>query len=487
MRICLLHDIFRVNLFGQGGQNNTSQMWERVLAPLLGGIGHELVRPPAFTGDEPAPLVEMARRHRLAPEVASWSWLYSNPAARPLVREMLERHVLAPMGGADLVLGWELSPNMLRALAAFGLPTIEFNLDAVRFGPDLFLRLRSSHAPLAARLDPYVVPDSALRAHAAALAAAIPPPPPHRPAVLFAGQVADDSSLIRDGALAGIAPHVPAIRAALQPGEALLLKPHPHGAPHSDIRLLHAAFPAARIVTDNIYALLAAPWLRRVVTMTSSVATEAELFGTPALRLLTPDQSPALLPELSAYRRIDARFLTAAFWRALLDGAPARHEPPPARIGQLFSRPWGRFTTPPTIQPRPLAPGARLECGAEAGLSTLLGFGWAPPEDDRIWAEGAMATLLLTPAAGGLRLRLHGAPGGSLALGLAIGLRAPTLEGERLALTCFLDPAAPAPVDVPIPPELCGAPVEVVLRFGAAREPWPRPRFALLRAEALPG
>lgn len=99
MRVCLLHDIFRAELFGQGGQNHVSRMWEQVLIPVLASLGHQLVRPPAFTMDHPPALRDLATAH---------------------------------------------------GFAALGQKVIEFNLDAVRFCPDLFLRARTDNPATAA-------------------------------------------------------------------------------------------------------------------------------------------------------------------------------------------------------------------------------------------------------------------------------------------------------------------------------------------------
>ena len=77
MRVCLLHDIFRAELFGQGGQNHTSAMLEQVLAPVLASLGHQLVRPPAFIMDRPPVLRDFAAAHGLAHDVGSWLRLYA--------------------------------------------------------------------------------------------------------------------------------------------------------------------------------------------------------------------------------------------------------------------------------------------------------------------------------------------------------------------------------------------------------------------------
>lgn len=456
MRICLLHDLFRTRQFGQGGQNRTAAMWAQVLGPVIAGLGHTLYRPGAFIEDE-VPVLEALG---LPPVTASWVRFYSHPEALPLVAEILDEHVLARPGGPDLVLGWELSPNMLRVLAARRVPTIEFNLDAVRFAPDLFLRARANRQGYRLRLAAHAVPDAPLRAHAARFAASLPAAPALPPATLFAGQVADDSSLIEGAALAGVSELLP----AFPPGPPLLLKPHPHGAPHPDIAALHGRFGNARVTTDNIYALLAAPHVKRVVAMSSSVLAEAALFGKPVTALITPDQHPDRLAEYGGYARLDARFLTAGFWRALLEGGPAAGAGGALSISGLFNRSWGRVAGLPQIERHALGAGTRYRFGAGQNGVGLLGLGWTRTGPDRSRTEAGLATIHLTPEAAPRGMRVHLHCHSASPTRLAVAARSPRLGGERGLASATLEAGFAQVVSLVLPPGLCGAPLELVLR-----------------------
>ena len=308
MRIALVHDVFRANPFSSGGQNRAAAFWQAQLAPVLAPLGHDLVRPAAFAPNSPPLLEQVADRHSLPRDRSSWISLFSDPALLPLVG-----HLLVGLKACDLVLGWELSPNIMRALTAQGMRFVNSSIDTIRFCPDVFLRVRTNDPVLSDRLAGHEVPTASLRAEARRLAQSMPPAPARPDSVLFAGQMEIDASLIAGAALARAAGLGAGIE-ALCAGRTLLLKPHPHCTLHPDIRALHAVLPGSRIVDDNVYALLAAPWLREVVTLSSSVADEAAMFDKPARRLVTPDwdRVEGVLPLLPDRRALRHRRLLAA-------------------------------------------------------------------------------------------------------------------------------------------------------------------------------
>jgi hypothetical protein len=400
LRIAIVHDVFRSEVFGLGGQNRAAAFWHAQLAPIFAALGHELVRPADFAPDRPPVLQQLAASHPLPPDRSSWMRLFSDPALLSTVSDML-----AGLRSCDLVLGWELSPNIMSALLAHGIRFVDASIDAIRFCPDLFLRLRTNDEVLAARLAALEVAQTNLRAVARQRADAVPPAPPRPDSVLFAGQMDIDSSLVVDARVARAAGSVARIEAACA-GRDLWLKPHPHCPLHTDIRALHSALPSSRIADDNVYALLAAPWLREILTLSSSVADEAELFEKPARRLVTPDW--AAVAGVSRFFRTDARFTTRAFWQKLLTGQDALSPDAPARaLRSMFSYRWGWSEAPPALIERGLAAGDRILFGAGGG-ARLCSFGWSAPEEWGVWSDGPLATLLMDIAgADGQRLRLR--------------------------------------------------------------------------------
>ncbi len=463
----MLHDVFRSELFGLGGVNRTAAFWHAVLAPKLALLGHRLTLPERWREDCPPALRGFAEQHRLAAEPASWVRLFSDPIWLPAVQTEL-----AVLRGVGLVLGWELSPNIMRALAALGIAFIDAGIDALRFCPDLFLRLRSNAPRLAETLAALAVPDA--RVHAATGNFRPAPAALTRNAVLFAGQMPIDASLIAGGALARAGDFAAPI-AAMLGGRRLLLKPHPHAAPHEDIRALHAAIPDSAIVTDPVYALLAAPGLAEVLTISSSVADEAAWFGKPARRLIVPDAAPGRMARVSPFHRIDAAFCTAGFWDRLLSHRPARIVPPePAArsLRQIFSYDWGWAAQHRPPSSRRIAPGMRLGFARDGTGTGCLGFGWSAAEDWGVWSDGELATLLLCPAGapGGLVLRLECLafvpdPGHPPALHV-------TSRPEGVVLHRVLKGQRPPLLEIAVPPALCGRGcVEIVFRLSDLSSP----------------
>jgi len=388
MKVALLHDLTRAVC--QAGHHGVAAMWCRLLAPGFAALGHRLDCPAEFAADRPEAVAALMRRCGLAPEPADWARLFSDPALVPEVEVLLDRLE------ADMVLGWELSPNLVRALLRHGVPVIDMSLAPLRFAPDLFLRLRASRPEWSAALAGLAVPAAAIGHAAGRVRQAVAPapgPPDRRGSVLFVGQTDLDASLIAGGRLAQVADHLDALDRLLAGGRPLLLKPHPHGERHADIRLLHRRFAQARMTTESIYTLLSGAEVETVATLTSSVAQEAPWFGRDAVALVTPDVAPERLTELSGFHIVAADIAAAGFWDRVLQGGradlPAAAALPLRRIFQLD---WGW----PPLPSRPAAVLTSEWHGVGRGQAgeAMLRFGWARPG-----AQGARAILPLATLA----------------------------------------------------------------------------------------
>ena len=251
MRIAFSCDLMRHGGDAGDAEANSAWLWP-LLRPVVEEIGHELV---LHTRDDPATAhAAQAAACGLDPSEA-WPLLYSDPAQTDAVRRT-SRTLLE----ADLVIGHELSPNQLHVLAQAGVPCVDLSVDPVRFGPELFLRVRTSDRVLADLLQRRHVPDAALADAVEAMrkrcgaSAGVP-----GPAVLFAGQTDADASLIEGARLRSVEPFIDRIRGLVEPGWRLLLKPHPYARSNADVRALHAAAPGSIFVQDNVYALPASP------------------------------------------------------------------------------------------------------------------------------------------------------------------------------------------------------------------------------------
>lgn len=384
MRVALLHDVTRSVC--QSGHHRAAAMWQAALAPAFAALGHELECPAMFAAERPEAVAALMRRAGLAPEPADWARLFSAPELLAEVEALV-----APLE-AELVLGWELSPNLVRALLRRGLPVIDMSLAPLRFAPDLFLRLRASRAAWAEALAAMEVPAQEVRQAAARMREAMAPEGGGRgDAVLFVGQTDLDASLIEGGRMAGVERHLGTLERMLAGGRRLLLKPHPHGERHEVVQLLHRRFPEAHIATRSVYALLSDPGIAGVATLSSSVAQEATWFGLPAVALATPDHAPERLPELSGFRVVKARVADPRFWDGVLGGAAVPEGGPALALRRMFRLDWGWPPMPPRAA---VAPGPDwVELGRGQPGEALLGFGWGRPEADGVRPAGPLATL----------------------------------------------------------------------------------------------
>lgn len=414
MRAVVLHDVLRSAC--QAGHHHVAELWCRLLAPALAPLGHSVSCPATFAAEVPEPVDAMLRRLGLARGPGAWARLYADPALVPEVAKLLD-HV-----DAELVIGWELPPNLLRALDARDIAVIDMSIAPLRFETDLYLRLRTNRAEWAARLAERAVPATLFANAARRLHEAFGPVARGAtvqggvPAVLFVGQTDLDASLIAGGILASVADHVPALEALLDGGAPLWLKPHPHGERHADIRMLHARFPQSRVVTDAIYCLLCDPGVGTVATLSSSVAEEAGWFGRRAVRLIAPDDGPGAVPGLSDYHIVSGQVVTAEFWRGVLLGAAGQKAAGHGiSLRRLFRLNWGWPPMPPRALPV-LTPDSPLALRRGGAGQAACVFGWQAPDGDGVRSAGVLATL-------GFR---RGWPGAAT---IAVTVRAPAGAG----------------------------------------------------------
>ncbi|MEJ1977340.1 MAG: hypothetical protein WDN49_15795 [Acetobacteraceae bacterium] len=126
---------------------------------------------------------------------AAWAATLSDP---DLLDEVTK--VCWPLQQFDLVVGYELTPNQMRFLAAAGTPFLDISIDPVRFAPDLFLKMRTNDDAVSRVLQAYDQPAETLLPHVAWLrsntARALPQDSPTTPCLLFAGQTDVDASLV---------------------------------------------------------------------------------------------------------------------------------------------------------------------------------------------------------------------------------------------------------------------------------------------------
>ncbi|QEN85802.1 hypothetical protein FZC33_06100 [Labrys sp. KNU-23] len=394
MKIATIHDIFRSSTLGMPEADPVIGHWfyNRFLQ-ILRPLRIEVERVSILVDGEPSILEGLAARHGWPRNKSGWAYVFSHPDAASVIMPTLER-----LRAFDLVLGFEMPPNLIRALHAHGQKLIDISIDPVRFCEDLFLRMRSNDPVLQTLIAEQSVPSSLIVAGAAELRARIQPLPAQPEAIVFAGQVPDDSSLIAGSRIQSATPFADRLN-EIAAGRQILLKPHPYAPANPDLATLHHALPKSRFTRDNIYALMAAPWLGAVVTLSSSVATEALYFDKPAIRLIDPDVEFVEPGVIGPFQRIDARASSAPFWGKLLDqaGQTQGPAPPVAPLRRLFGANWG------LPRPATVTASSSLSRGeTTTNIQPYCVFGWSGAEPDGVWSDGTLAVLQMPACNDGL-------------------------------------------------------------------------------------
>ncbi len=392
MRIMTTHDVFRSSVFNLPDPEESIGPWFwQWVTPHLTQLGHRTDRFTLMKDGTPKALIAAAAN--LPRDIEGWTYLFSDPRALDTAAALI-----APLLDADMVIGFEMPPNMIRVLSRMGKRFLDLGQDPIRFCPDLFLRVRGNDPALARKLTGWIVPDSAIQAAAGALKTRLGGNRDRPSGVLFAGQMPIDSSLIATAAVAHAGSFFDRIEQRVN-GRDLLLKPHPSAPNSPDLIALYQRFPDARFIDDNIYALLSHAGIEDVVTLSSSVATEAPYFGKTALPLINADHLAISPDAVSAFHRIDARVGTTAFWGALIDDLPAFMfvEAPARPLRQRFSVSWGFASDMDAIVRRQVAEGETIDFHASGRGPALCLFGWSEPEPWGIWSDGEAALLQFVP------------------------------------------------------------------------------------------
>jgi hypothetical protein len=227
--------------------------------------------------------------------------------------EWLEREVSLSWEGddygqTDLVIGFELSKAHEHSLRLRGIPFISFDIDPIRFMPDLCIRVLSNS-------DHFIFPEqwsldrSQIQFEANCVKASkYFQNGSHfsEGSVLVIGQTRNDRSVIHDGRYQWIGDYSETIKDMTGCGE-IYYKEHPY---HKDAREVCGLLGAHDVSQFNIYRLLATDQLSCVMGLSSSVLHEAEYFG---------KLTHAFLPLHKGVITVSAMdFLSIYFWSQVL-------------------------------------------------------------------------------------------------------------------------------------------------------------------------
>jgi hypothetical protein len=328
--VVVLGDFLRPDAQGRPGGTDRPTRW--LFNAVRGQIAVAAALPTALlTPSDDAELAAwLATQRSAAAADAFWA---AHFAALPW-SPALERLVLARLAGR-FCLTYEAPPYLLRLLDDIGVSWLDLRIHPVRFLDDLIFAVRAADATTQLALFARAVPESVVVATAGLCVAmgqfisdaAVP-----EDTLIVVGQRPLDATQIVDGRFFDAAEHVAEVERICRAHRAVVLKPHPSGDAHS--LLLAAAGSGGNVlgsIRDNLYRMLALPQVGAVLTVNSSIASEAPYFGKRVHTLAPPSFRFAWrgAADPALYASLDAQVLMPDFWRVVL----APHAPVSAADG----------------------------------------------------------------------------------------------------------------------------------------------------------
>jgi hypothetical protein len=290
-------------------------------------------------------LVHYRESHALLKSTCSWAKLVNTKIS--LEDEFYFTELLI----AELVIGWGLTPALMELLDRHRIPFVDVEVDPIRFGDDLLLRVRTNSSNLSEffsslHIDEVFFSSSVaeLRAFVARREAATVKA--DRSIGLFAGQCCIDLSTVESGRIVMPAERLKEISEIAQGVDTLFIKPHPFESEVHHLMALLDSIPNARMTRSNIYRILSDVNLKHVIALSSSVLDEAAMFGVETTRLMEPDRDASDLIPLSVSRwyRIPSEELThEGFVNAFSGIVSPRHNAPRRRLDlrRSLNTAWG--------------------------------------------------------------------------------------------------------------------------------------------------
>lgn len=250
----------------------------------------------------------------------------------------------------SLVIGFELPPFMEKAFNRLSINYINAVLGPLRFLPDLSVAFRTNVGVMRERIQQFALDEDEVDYHASVMRARLTKEPRVKvngASAVFAGQVADDMSLVCDGRFIDLAEHEHKIASMFSSTKPILFKPHPYAEPEQKQKQLRylARFGRVQTTDENIYRLMYSPRIETVYAMNSSVVYEARFFGTRGEHFI-PYRYPVGLKgstdESEFIQTLDC-LASSRFWSSVLDCKdPAKYRPhPTGLLRETLGQSWG--------------------------------------------------------------------------------------------------------------------------------------------------
>ena len=296
----------------------TCWLWNALKRPVFRATG--LPAETLTTRSSPA-LHEFVCSVRTAADAdAYWASIYE----RVPESDQVERLIVAPLR-RRFCIGYEMPPWLTHLLLSRGIPFIDLRLHPVRFMDDLLFAARACCPEVQRSLGDLAVYENEVLVTAGlreAMSCLISDAKIPDNTLLVAGQRRFDSTQIVAGTFFDAVPCTAEIHRICAQYAAVVLKPHPLDMQHSLLAVAAAApTQVIGIVSDNTYQLLGFPQIRGILTVNSSLATEAAYFDKQVhtlapLPVTTAWRGAPFVPD--SYLSLGDVVLTPDFWRVAL-------------------------------------------------------------------------------------------------------------------------------------------------------------------------
>lgn len=352
MKVVFTGDFVRITPEGKLGAITNNIIW---LHDLLGGVlascGFES-QTVFHEGSPGCDLAAIFAGERLPLTGEGWVKL--------LERDMLvdgDRILAGPFGEADVVVGFEIPPFLMRWLESRNIPFLDCAISPYRFGEDLQLMVRASDPEMRRRLLAGLHSREELSNEAALLKART-----HRElndrlnprSLVFFGQSEVDRSLRVGESIATIRDHEEAFRRLAAGVEVIYFKAHPGAKPEvvAETREWFSTIAPVVLLDEPAYVSLCRPELEVFCTLSSGLLFEAPCFGKRMTHFLKPPYGVfcdvAGVPREEDYVNIGAAVHDAGFWKWVLRGKeedrrdlPKRWSGTPHRLRDSLGGWWG--------------------------------------------------------------------------------------------------------------------------------------------------
>lgn len=325
-RILVTSDIFKVDDRVQDKHTNPQRInadWLKVLVSGLISENTNTTKVDTVHGDEGG---YESYRWRLYSECGlpldsqSWASIYEGVEHYPAVEKIVDEAF-----HNSLVISFEASPCMIKAMTKKNIPYIDFAIHPVRYLPDYMFGIRTNVSEWQKRIERASVPEAIFeefaRVSKARTTRIMRKNLPADGSALFLGQIEIDSSLIAKGVLADQEDIENSLIELSSLYPKVYYKRHPHTKIEPELRKMVSKIRNCEWIDVNIYDGLGCGRFDMVATMSSGSATEARHFGLKSRWMLerTDYFDTRLENKSEVYSPIYEDALKSEFWNHVIN------------------------------------------------------------------------------------------------------------------------------------------------------------------------